>query len=280
MTVSDVLFTFKGRISRSEFFLKGMLPLMLLGVLNNLLFFSSWYRYIIKVQTLHQADLQQYYQLFFEEHIPICVICSILALFSFWCGLAVYVKRFHDRDRSGWFALVFLIPLVNIWPFIEAWFLRGTFGPNYYGDDPLDYEARLDMLARARQPYPESNAGFAGNANVARNAGGRMRLRGRDLHGHSYDIAFDDADFRRRGGRLVIGRNDDLSQLVVSHDSVSRQHAALTFTGGWIYVEDQHSGNGTSVNGCELRIGSPPTPLRPGDRLTLGEVELIFEILN
>jgi hypothetical protein len=106
---------------------------------------------------------------------------------------------------------------------------------------------------------------------------GRMRLRGRDLQGISFDLAFNEADFRRGGGRLVIGRNKDLSQLVLSHDSISRQHATLSWLGGVVHVEDRNSGNGTKINGRELIVGAPPTPLRPGDKLTLGELDLIFE---
>ena len=107
-----------------------------------------------------------------------------------------------------------------------------------------------------------------------------MRLRGRDLQGRSYDIAFSDSDFQRSGGKLVIGRNNDLSQLHLSHDSVSRQHATLSSRGGDIFVEDRNSGNGTRVNGQELIIGSPPVSLRPGDKLTLGEVDLMFEVIR
>lgn len=110
--------------------------------------------------------------------------------------------------------------------------------------------------------------------------GGGMRLRGRDLHGLSYDIPFTQSDFQRGGGRLVIGRNNDLSQLLLSHDSVSRQHATLTLANGSVQVEDRNSGNGTRINGQELPVGSPPVPLRPGDKLTLGEVDLMFEVFN
>jgi hypothetical protein len=105
-----------------------------------------------------------------------------------------------------------------------------------------------------------------------------LRLRGRDLQGRSYDLAFSDSDFRLSGGKLVIGRNHDLSQLHLSHDSVSRQHATLSFHGGAIHVEDRNSGNGTKVNGREILIGSPPVALQPGDKLTLGEVDLMFEV--
>jgi hypothetical protein len=107
-----------------------------------------------------------------------------------------------------------------------------------------------------------------------------MRLRGRDLHGLSYDLAFSPSDFQRHGGRLVIGRNNDLSQLVLSQDSVSRQHATLSLNGTSVQVEDRNSGNGTKVNGRELAVGQPAVPLSPGDKLTLGEVDLIFEIHN
>ena len=109
---------------------------------------------------------------------------------------------------------------------------------------------------------------------------GRLRLRGRALQGTSFDLAFNEADFRRGGGRLVIGRNKDLSQLVLSHDSISRQHAMLSWLGGVVHIEDRNSGNGTKINGRKLIVGAPPTPLRPGDKLTLGEVDLIFEAFN
>ncbi|MDP4898340.1 MAG: trypsin-like peptidase domain-containing protein [Akkermansiaceae bacterium] len=110
--------------------------------------------------------------------------------------------------------------------------------------------------------------------------GGGMRLRGRDLQGISYDIPFTESDFRRGGDRLVLGRNNDLSQLLLSHDSVSRQHATLTLSNGTVQVEDRNSGNGTKVNGRELTVGSPPVQLQPGDKLTLGEVDLMFEVFN
>jgi len=45
-----------------------------------------------------------------------------------------------------------------------------------------------------------------------------------------------------------------------------------------VQVEDRNSGNGTMVNGRQLAVGQPAVPLQPGDKLTLGEVDLIFEI--
>jgi uncharacterized membrane protein YhaH (DUF805 family) len=54
-----------------------------------------------------------------------------------WVSLAVQVKRWHDRDKSGWWILVGFIPLIGpIWQFIETGCLRGTIGRNRYGSDP------------------------------------------------------------------------------------------------------------------------------------------------
>jgi pSer/pThr/pTyr-binding forkhead associated (FHA) protein len=45
-------------------------------------------------------------------------------------------------------------------------------------------------------------------------------------------------------------------------------------------VEDRNSGNGTKVNGRRVESGGAAVALRSGDQLTLGEVELGFEILR
>ena len=106
---------------------------------------------------------------------------------------------------------------------------------------------------------------------------GTMRLRGHNLQGGTYDIAFTVADFRKSGGRLVIGRKNDLRQLCLPHDSISRQDATLSLQGGRIYLEDWNSVNGTKVNGRKLIVGDSPVTQQAGDRFTLGEVVLIFE---
>ena len=62
---------------------------------------------------------------------------SIVGLLAIWVFLVVQIKRLHDRDHSGWFILLYLIPLVNLWPLIEICFLKGTTGSNRFGEDPL-----------------------------------------------------------------------------------------------------------------------------------------------
>ncbi len=129
-----------------------------------------------------------------------------------------------------------------------------------------------------RQPGRPSPDDQAGRMNSPIPQTGTLRLRGRDSQGRSFDLPFSAGDFQRNGGRLIIGRKNDLCQLVLSHDSISRQHAVLTMQGGTVMVEDRNSGNGTKINGRELAVGAAAIPLQAGDRLTLGEVELVFEV--
>ena len=56
-----------------------------------------------------------------------------------WPMVAVWAKRWHDRDRSAWWVLIVLVPVVGwIWALVVNGFLRGTRGANRFGADPLD----------------------------------------------------------------------------------------------------------------------------------------------
>ena len=66
------------------------------------------------------------------------VISGIVSLIMIYPVLALYAKRWHDRGKSGWWSLITLVPLVGaIWIIVELGFLRGTEGPNNYGNDPI-----------------------------------------------------------------------------------------------------------------------------------------------
>jgi uncharacterized membrane protein YhaH (DUF805 family) len=71
--------------------------------------------------------------------LPSVVFC-IGALVLFIGGFAGGAKRCHDRDRSGWFQLIVLIPFIGpLWLLVELGFLRGTQGMNRFGADPLAF---------------------------------------------------------------------------------------------------------------------------------------------
>lgn len=66
------------------------------------------------------------------------IVLLVVYIFVFWIGLATQVKRWHDRNKSGWWVLIALVPFVGaFWVLIECGFLKGTTGPNQYGPDPL-----------------------------------------------------------------------------------------------------------------------------------------------
>jgi uncharacterized membrane protein YhaH (DUF805 family) len=49
--------------------------------------------------------------------------------------IAVTIRRLHDTDRSGWWALLALIPIANI-ALLVFMFTQGTVGSNRFGPDP------------------------------------------------------------------------------------------------------------------------------------------------
>lgn len=58
----------------------------------------------------------------------------VIAIILFIAGLALHIKRFHDRGKSGWWVLVFLIPVIGfIWMIVEMGILEGDADANEYG---------------------------------------------------------------------------------------------------------------------------------------------------
>ena len=65
------------------------------------------------------------------------IMFAVLLILLAWIELALQVKRWQDRDKSGMMVLINLIPFIGpVWTFIECGFLPGTPGPNQYGDEP------------------------------------------------------------------------------------------------------------------------------------------------
>lgn len=73
-------------------------------------------------------------------------IAGLISLVLLWPSLAISIKRFHDRDKSGWWILIALIPIIGFfWILIELGMLEGTAGPNQFGPDPLGRGIADDM---------------------------------------------------------------------------------------------------------------------------------------
>lgn len=101
-------FTFKGRINRAKYF---FIPLIL-GLL--LIPFA-----IIAGYTNSNISF---------------ILYVILVYFIKVC---ITVQRLHDIEHSGFHYFLLCIPIYNIYLGILLLFIKGTDGPNEYGEDPL-----------------------------------------------------------------------------------------------------------------------------------------------
>ena len=76
--------------------------------------------------------------------------------------------------------------------------------------------------------------------------------------------------------RETIGRAADNS-IVLDDGGVSRSHARIDSRDGDLFLVDEGSANGTSVNGARLDSVSPYS-LQDGDRIGIGPYTLVFRV--
>ena len=125
-----LLFSFQGRIPRSSFWVASLLAaivvMVALFVVASVIFMTSGGKTVGVVRILFVP--------FYIGHI--------------WVSLALQVKRWHDRNMSGWWSLINLIPFIGpLFAFVQIGLLRGTEGPNQYGDDPTP-DTRWNCLSQ------------------------------------------------------------------------------------------------------------------------------------
>ena len=135
-----LLFGFSGRINRAKFWLAALIYVVFFGA-------------VIGITMAVSSSLNAMLAAALIAYIPLII-----------SGIAVGIRRLHDRNKSGWWLLVFYVaPLllnlvsgyaldeagmahqaalflsfaINIWALIELGAMRGTIGPNQYGNDPL-----------------------------------------------------------------------------------------------------------------------------------------------
>ena len=140
-----------GRASRFDYWVRFFLPVLVIGVVLGA--FSGVAEAVGNNNLVLLFDTLKY----------------LFSLATPWPGIAVLIKRIHDRDKSGWLAalpyaliIIFVIGVVvsaiaqstlamilavvlwglamlvvALWFFIEFGCLKGTTGPNTYGPDPV-----------------------------------------------------------------------------------------------------------------------------------------------
>ena len=142
-SILNLWFGFSGRVNRAKYWLVSLVNTGLLLAALTMIFIN------VGMSSWSQAGVG----------VIVLVVLFVVAIVS---GIAVGIKRLHDRDKSGWWILLFyVVPSIlssggsasgslgaqgvlglaslalSIWGIVELGFLRGTQGPNQYGPDPL-----------------------------------------------------------------------------------------------------------------------------------------------
>ena len=111
LSIKEIMFSFKGRIPRKTYWYS------FLGIIVA----SFVLMFLVALLTGGNES-------------AISVIMLILYIPLIWVSLAIQVKRWHDRNKSGWWVLISFVPLIGpIWALIENGFLAGDEAENRFG---------------------------------------------------------------------------------------------------------------------------------------------------
>ena len=107
--------TFQGRAARPEFWYFALFVFLgnfLCGLIDRSLFGTA------------------------AEGQPVSILGALFSLAIFLPWIAVGVRRLHDVDKSGWWYLLILIPIIGTLVLLYFVVQRSTDGPNDYGPKP------------------------------------------------------------------------------------------------------------------------------------------------
>jgi uncharacterized membrane protein YhaH (DUF805 family) len=143
MALVDLFFGPRGRINRAKYFLAVLLWSVVGICVITLVYFTTG--------SLNSVEAW--------------ILITIFVVPAGWSTLVLGFKRLHDRNKTGWWMLLFYLApyvlnniatsaerdgnfkvevisivvglVIELWAFVELVCLRGTTGPNQYGPDPL-----------------------------------------------------------------------------------------------------------------------------------------------
>lgn len=183
MSLSQYLFGFSGRINRAKVWV--YLLIVIVVELVAMVIAAFGFDWMPTLESM-QAQSGQMFIDYSKLAAPLCkgtislvvlIVLGLIALAYIWSALAIYTKRLHDRNKSMWWLLAYvLLPealfaysftqltgpmagagpnlalgnltmpgviaysaalLIGLWVFIELFCLKGTTGANRFGRDPL-----------------------------------------------------------------------------------------------------------------------------------------------
>jgi uncharacterized membrane protein YhaH (DUF805 family) len=169
MTFLSYFFSFNGRITRTQWWI-GFAVLFVIGLAMNI--YAGIAAAKLEVpEGLTQADAIK----LLTALAPVLGVLVVALLLMLAMSLSFNVRRYHDRDKSGWWALLQFVPLtfafiglvyeslpllfaagltgfiIPIWQLIELGCLAGTGGTNGFGPDPAFRAGSIDAEIAAMQ---------------------------------------------------------------------------------------------------------------------------------
>ena len=69
--------------------------------------------------------------------LPLALLMLAVTIGAIIFAIFQWIQRLHDLDKSGWYLLFILVPVVSLVFGLYLIFAKGTEGPNRFGEDPL-----------------------------------------------------------------------------------------------------------------------------------------------
>lgn len=128
---------FRGRASRSEFW---------------------WFNITLTLVAIILDTVSRLFPVSSTPEMIFLGISLLIYLATLLPVLAVTVRRLHDRDFSGWWLLLVLIPLLGWLVLFIFMVLRGTEGENRFGPSPLLAPSQSPPQAPSQATVPPSSS--------------------------------------------------------------------------------------------------------------------------
>ncbi len=133
MSITQMLFSFDGRIRRRDYWLYAIGSGIVIGILINVV--------MMALGGPVDPTTQQ-------PNMTAVLVALLLYIPALWIGLALQAKRWHDRDKGAIWLLINLLPIIGgLWALVECGFLDGTPGPNRFGPSPKGLGGTAEAFA-------------------------------------------------------------------------------------------------------------------------------------
>jgi uncharacterized membrane protein YhaH (DUF805 family) len=180
MGIFSLFFSFKGRITRGQYWLAGVGQTIALALLIVM---------VLETLGMSPEEVRAGRAAANPDVLARVGAAGLALLFGFavlaWTGAAIYTKRLHDRNKGAIWLLAIYVPaflpllaltfgadafvvagfvafLSSLWVFIELGCLRGTDGPNRF-DHGMGKSAYLDdVFGSANNAKPSAPNGLGG----------------------------------------------------------------------------------------------------------------------